>query len=83
MRKVLFVVGAVATNLMLTAAVAMAQSSLPTPNEPNVKGEVVTPPGGTAFTGGDFAALVVAVAVLLGVGIALYTIGRRRAASTA
>jgi hypothetical protein len=82
MRKVAFVVGAGITNLLVTASAALADSSLPGPNDTNVGGEVVTPPGGTAFTGSDILLLVAVAAVVLAVGIALFVTGRRRAAST-
>jgi hypothetical protein len=83
MRKVVLVVGAVVANLIATSVAAFAQSSLPGPQGPNVQGDVVTPPGGTAFTGGDVLTLALAAAVLLTVGVTFVVLGRRRAASAA
>jgi hypothetical protein len=83
MKKVGFVLGAVVMNLAIFATTALAQSTLPNPDDGNVKGEVVTPPGGTAFTGTDVMMIAAVALVLLAIGIAFFVIGRRRSASTA
>ena len=86
MRKAAFVVGATITNLLATAATALAQSSLPGPNDPFVRGDVVTPPGATggiAFTGGDVLLLGAVALVLLTAGTVMFRLGRRRGASVA
>ena len=84
MKKVSFVLGAVVMNLAIFATTALADSTVPNPGGGNnVKGEVVTPPGGTAFTGSDVMMIAAVALVLLAVGITFFVIGRRRAASTA
>ena len=66
--------------LVATAVPALAQagSSVTQNDDPPVLGDVVTPPSGTAFTGGDLLPWVLAVAVLLAVGITLLLVSRRR-----
>ncbi|MGZ8620608.1 MAG: LPXTG cell wall anchor domain-containing protein [Actinomycetota bacterium] len=65
--------------LVATAVPALAQgSSVTTNDDPPVLGDVVTPPSGTAFTGGDLVPWMLAIAVLLAVGITLLLVSRRR-----
>jgi hypothetical protein len=67
---------------LATAAPALAGSELPPPSDgPGVKGTVVHPPGGTAFTGANLTVWLIALAVLVVVGATLILVGRRRAAS--
>jgi hypothetical protein len=80
MRKIVLVVTSAFVALLATALPALAGSELPPPDEPDVFGDIVTPPGGTAFTGSDLLPWVLAAAVLLAVGIALLVASRRRAA---
>ena len=80
-RLTIGVVGAVSFAL-LSASSAVAQSSIP---EPQVRGEVVVPPGAdpgsTAFTGIDITVWMLAVAALLVLGLGLLFAARRRARS--
>ena len=72
--------------VVLLAAPALAGSELPPPDDPNVQGVVVQPPGATggiAFTGGNVRMWMVLAAALLVVGLALLIAGRRRRANTA
>jgi hypothetical protein len=45
---------------------------------PAVAGEVVSAPGGTAFTGTDISVGAVLMVGLLGAGVVLLSVGRRR-----
>lgn len=83
MKKALWVAGSAISYLAVTAATALAQSTLPEPQGPVVEGTVVNPPSATAFTGADVGVLLVAVLALAGLGILLIRFGRRRAASAA
>ena len=80
-RLIVVVVGAISFAL-LSASSALAQSSIP---QPEVRGEVVTPPGAggvsgsTAFTGIDITVWMLAIAALLAVGVGLMLAARRRA----
>jgi hypothetical protein len=78
MRRFALVTMSALVALVASAAPALAGSELPPPEDPPVLGEVVTPPSGTAFTGGDLVPWVLAVAVLLAVGITLLMVSRRR-----
>jgi hypothetical protein len=84
-RLIIAVVGAISFAL-LSATSALAQSSIP---QPEVRGEVVTPPGAggvsgsTAFTGIDITVWMLAVAALLVVGVGLMLAARRRARTAA
>jgi LPXTG-motif cell wall-anchored protein len=84
-RLTVVVVGAVSFAL-LSASSALAQSSIP---QPQVRGEVVTPPGAggvsgsTAFTGIDITVWMLAAAALLVLGVGLLFAARRRARSAA
>jgi len=79
--------------LVLLAVPALAGSELPPPNDSNVQGIVVRPPGvqppsagatgGIAFTGGNVRMWMVLAAALLVVGLALLIAGRRRRANAA
>jgi LPXTG-motif cell wall-anchored protein len=68
--------------VLLSATSALAQSNIP---GPDVRGEVVVPPGAesgpTAFTGVDITVWMVAAAALLIVGVGLLFAARRRARS--
>jgi hypothetical protein len=68
--------------LVATALPALAGSELPPPDDPNVFGDVITPPGGTAFTGSELLPWVLAGAVLLAVGMLLLRMSRRRLAES-
>ena len=74
---------------VLLAVPALAGSELPPPNDSNVQGIVVQPPGaagatgGIAFTGGNVRMWMVLAAALLVVGVALLIAGRRRRANAA
>lgn len=81
MRKLALAAGSVLTYLFVTAATALADSGIPPGENPPVKGNVVTPPGGTAFTGANVAMWLAAIAVLVVVGVTLLVVSRRRAAS--
>jgi len=72
--------------VVLLAAPALAGSELPPPDDPNVQGVVVQPPGATggiAFTGGNVRMWMVLAVGLLVIGVVLLTAGRRRRANTA
>jgi LPXTG-motif cell wall-anchored protein len=78
-RLTIMVVGAISF-AMLSASSALAQSNIP---EPQVRGEVVAPPGAqsgsTAFTGIDITVWMFAAAALLVLGVGLLFAARRRA----
>jgi LPXTG-motif cell wall-anchored protein len=78
-RLTIVVVGAISFAL-LSASSALAQSNIP---EPQVRGEVVVPPGAqpgsTAFTGMDITVWMFAAAALLVLGLGLLFAARRRA----
>jgi hypothetical protein len=82
-RLAIVVVGAISFAL-LSASSALAQSNIP---EPEVRGEVVVPPGAgpgsTAFTGIGISVWMVAAAALLVLGLGLLFAARRRARSAA
>jgi hypothetical protein len=82
-RLTIVVVGAISFAL-LSASSALAQSSIP---EPEVRGEVIVPPGAesgsTAFTGMDITVWMVAAAALLVLGLGLVFAAHRRARSAA
>ena len=82
-RLTIVVVGAISFAL-LSASSALAQSNIP---EPQVRGEVVVPPGAqpgsTAFTGMDITVWMFAAAALLVLGLGLLFAARRRARSAA
>ncbi len=80
MKRFAFVAGTAFAYLLVTAATALAQSTLPGPEEPPVLGDVITPPGGTAFTGVNLAIWLAAIVALVVVGTTLVVLGRRRAA---
>jgi LPXTG-motif cell wall-anchored protein len=69
---------------LLSASSALAQSNI---QEPQVRGEVVVPPGAqpgsTAFTGVDITVWMLAVAALLVLGLGLLFAARRRARNAA
>jgi len=72
--------------VVLMAVPALAGSELPPPDDPNVRGVVVHPPGATgeiAFTGGNVRMWMVLAAGLLVIGMALLLAGRRRRANAA
>jgi LPXTG-motif cell wall-anchored protein len=82
-RLTIVVVGAISFAL-LSASSALAQSNI---QEPQVRGEVVVPPGAqpgsTAFTGIDITVWMLAAAALLVLGVGLLFAARRRAKSAA
>jgi LPXTG-motif cell wall-anchored protein len=82
-RLAIVVVGAISFAL-LSASSALAQSNIP---DPQVRGEVVVPPGAqagsTAFTGMDITVWMLAAAALLVLGVGLLFAARRRARSSA
>ncbi len=82
MRRIALVVGSAFGLLMAMALPALAGSELPPPNGPDVFGDVVTPPGGTAFTGSDVFPWLLAIGVLLLVGTALLIASRRHLATS-
>ena len=83
MKKALAVASSAFAYVMVTATMALADSGLPTEAEPPVRGTVVRPPdAGTAFTGADLGIWLVAIVALVAVGVALFVVGRRRAAAT-
>jgi hypothetical protein len=81
MKKIALAAAAGLSYLVATAATALAQSTLPPPNDPEVGGTIVTPPGGTAFTGSEIGIWLVAIVALLAVGTTLIVVGRRRRAT--
>lgn len=83
MRKLMTIAATAGAYLMVTAAPAFAQSEIPQPPDGPVGGVVVTPPGGTAFTGADVGLLLVAIVACLAIGVGLLVASRRRAASVA
>jgi hypothetical protein len=84
MKRLTIVVAGTISFALLSASSALAQSNIP---EPDVRGEVVVPPGAqpgsTAFTGIDITVWMLAVAALLVVGLGLLVTARRRARSAA
>jgi LPXTG-motif cell wall-anchored protein len=86
MKRLTIVVAGTISFALLSASSALAQSSIP---QPQVRGEVVTPPGAggvsgsTAFTGIDITVWMLAVAALLVVGVGLLLAARRRARTAA
>ena len=84
MKRLATVVAGTISLALLSASSALAQSSIP---EPQVRGEVVVPPGAqsgsTAFTGIDITVWMVAAAALLVLGVGLLFAARRRARSSA
>ena len=82
MKKVASAALVSAAYLLVTATSAFADSSLPGPDGPSVKGTVVTPPGGTAFTGSNIVLFATIAAALLAIGIGLVVAGKRRAAAS-
>ena len=80
-RLTIAVVGAISFAL-LSASSALAQSNIP---EPEVRGEVVVPPGAesgsAAFTGMDITVWMLAAAALLVLGLGLLFAAHRRARS--
>jgi LPXTG-motif cell wall-anchored protein len=83
MKRLAFVMLGAVAFIALSAASALAQSNIPpggddVGGEVIVRGEVVTPPDGTAFTGGNITVWMVLVAGLLLVGLGLWFAGRRR-----
>lgn len=78
-RLTIVVVGAISFAL-LSASSALAQSNIP---EPEVRGEVVVPPGAqpgsTAFTGIDITVWMLAAVALLILGLGLFFAAHRRA----
>ncbi len=81
MKKLASVAGMALSYLFVTATTALAQSTLPGPEEPPVLGDVVTPPSATAFTGVNLTIWLVAIVALVVVGATLLVLSRRRAAS--
>ena len=87
MKRLIAVTGSTITLLLVTATSALAQGSeLPPPGGPQVKGDIVTPPGaglgGLAFTGSQLMMLAAVAVALLAIGIAFVMTARRRAYST-
>ena len=84
MKRLTIVVAGTISFALLSASSALAQSNIP---EPDVRGEVVVPPGAepgsTAFTGIDITVWMLAVAALLVLGLGLLVAARRRARSAA
>ena len=84
MKRLTIVVAGTISFALLSASSALAQSNI---QEPDVRGEVVVPPGAdpgsTAFTGIDITMWMLAVAALLVVGLGLLVAARRRARSAA
>jgi hypothetical protein len=81
MKRLAFAAGTALAYLFVTATTALAQSTLPGPEEPPVLGDVVTPPSGTAFTGVNLTIWLVAIVALVVVGTTLLVVSRRRVAS--
>jgi hypothetical protein len=82
MKRIVLVVTSALATLVVTALPALAGSELPPGDGPDVFGDVVTPPGGTAFTGSDVFPWLLAVAVLLVVGVVLLRVSRRHLAES-
>jgi LPXTG-motif cell wall-anchored protein len=84
MKRLAILVAGTISYALLSASSALAQSNIA---EPDVRGEVVVPPGAdpgsTAFTGIDITMWMLAVAALLVVGLGLLVAARRRARSVA
>jgi LPXTG-motif cell wall-anchored protein len=87
MKRLTIVVAGAISFALLSASSALAQSNIP---QPEVRGEVVTPPGAgggvsgsTAFTGIDITVWMLAAAALLVVGLGLLVAARRRARTAA
>jgi LPXTG-motif cell wall-anchored protein len=84
MKRLTIVVSGAISFALLSATSALAQSSIP---EPQVRGEVVVPPGAqsgsTAFTGIDITMWMLAAAALLVLGVGLLFTARRRARNAA
>jgi LPXTG-motif cell wall-anchored protein len=82
-RLTIVVVGAISFAL-LSASSALAQSTI---GEPEVRGEVVVPPGAesgsTAFTGMDITVWMLVAAALLVLGLGLLFAAHRRARTAA
>jgi LPXTG-motif cell wall-anchored protein len=76
MKRLAFLVLGTVSFTVLSAASALAQSNIPPGGD--VQGEVVTPPGGTAFTGGNVTVWMVLATALLLVGLGMWFAGRRR-----
>jgi hypothetical protein len=82
MKRLAFVAATALACLFVTATAALAQvSDFGGPGGPTVKGKVVHPPSGTAFTGANLTIWFVAIAALVVVGTTLLVLGRRRTAS--
>ena len=82
MKKIALVITSAFAALVATALPALAGSELPPPNDTDVFGEVITPPGGTAFTGSDLMPWVLAAALLVAVGVAFVVRSRRHLATS-
>jgi LPXTG-motif cell wall-anchored protein len=84
MKRLTIVVAGAISFALLSASSALAQSNIP---EPEVRGEVVVPPGAqsgsTAFTGIDITVWMFAAAALLVLGVGLLFAARRRARNAA
>jgi LPXTG-motif cell wall-anchored protein len=84
MKRLTIVVAGTISFALLSASSALAQSTI---QEPDVRGEVVVPPGvqpgSTAFTGIDITVWMLAAAALLLLGVGLLFAARRRARSAA
>jgi LPXTG-motif cell wall-anchored protein len=84
MKKLTIAVAGTISFVLLSATSALGQSNIP---EPEVRGEVVAPPGAqpgsTAFTGIDITVWMFAAAALLVLGVALLFAARRRARNAA
>lgn len=82
MKKLLAVASSAFAYVLVTATMALADSGLPIEEQPPVRGTVVRPPdSGTAFTGADLGIWLVATVALVAIGLALFVVGRRRAAA--
>jgi hypothetical protein len=81
-RRISLVLGSVLLFSLATAVPAVADSGLPSPSHPSVRGKFI-PAGGTAlaFTGADIIPWVVAAVALLIGGLALLALRRRTRAS--
>jgi len=83
-RRLALLVPAAVCLMVLPAVPALAGSELPPPDDPNVGGLVVHPPGSTgdiAFTGANIRMWMVVAVCLLVVGVTLFVTGRRRRAN--